>query len=119
MMTSASFQTSHARTETGHARAVPPIFQTLLDTVELTGAVIPFDRNAEVYGEDEPADYVYKVLTGSVRPYKVLNDGRRQIDAFYLPGDIFGLELGDEHSCSAEAISDSTVLVVKRGLVLA
>ena len=119
MLTSnAALQTTQARTEPSRPRPLPPVFQTLLDTVELTGAVIPFDRNAEVYGENEPADYVYKVLTGSVRTYKVLNDGRRQIDAFYLPGDIFGLELGDDHSCSAEAITDSTVLVVRRSLVL-
>jgi CRP/FNR family transcriptional regulator, nitrogen fixation regulation protein len=118
MLTSA-LHTSHAKAEAARPQTVPPTFQTLLDTVELTGAVMPFDRNAEVYGENEPADYVYKVLSGSVRTYKVLNDGRRQIDAFYLPGDIFGLELGDEHSCSAEAISDSTVLVVRRSLVLA
>jgi CRP-like cAMP-binding protein len=49
----------------------------------------------------------------------VLNDGRRQISAFHLPGDLFGLESGEGHSCSAEAINQSTVLVVKRSAVLA
>ena len=49
-----------------------------------------------------------------MRTYKVLNDGRRQIGAFYLPGDIFGLEVGDEHTFSAEAIADCKVLVIKR-----
>ena len=44
-------------------------------------------------------------ISGTVRTYKVLTDGRRQIGAFYLPGDIFGLEIGDEHTFSAEAIS--------------
>ena len=106
--------------ETGRFRPVPPAScHSLFDTLELTGAVMPFDRNAEIYGENEPADYVYKVVSGAVRTYKVLNDGRRQVDAFYLPGDIFGLELGDEHSCSAEAITDTTVLLVKRTIVLA
>jgi CRP/FNR family transcriptional regulator, nitrogen fixation regulation protein len=105
--------------ETGRFRPVPPAgCHSLFDTLELTGAVMPFDRNSEIYGENEPADYVYKVVSGAVRTYKVLNDGRRQIDAFYLPGDIFGLELGDEHSCSAEAITDTTVVLVKRTIVL-
>ena len=45
---------------------------------------MPFARNAEIYGENEPAEYLYKVISGSVRTYKVLNDGRRQIGAFYL-----------------------------------
>jgi CRP-like cAMP-binding protein len=82
------------------------------------GAPMPFVRNAEIYGENEPAEYLYKVLTGTVRTYKVLNDGRRQIGAFYLPGDIFGLEVGDDHTFSAEAIVDSRILVIKRSSVI-
>ena len=81
---------------------------------ELHGASMSFGRNAEIYGEGEPADYVYKVLSGSVRSYKVLGDGRRQIIGFHLPGDLFGLDCEAEHSCSAEAISDCQVLVVRR-----
>ena len=77
-----------------------------------------FARNAEIYGESEPADYLYKVVSGTVRTYKVLNDGRRQIGAFYFPGDIFGLETGEEHAFSAEAITDSKVLVIKRSAVV-
>ncbi|HWX12761.1 MAG TPA: helix-turn-helix domain-containing protein [Trinickia sp.] len=73
-----------------------------------------FARNAEIFGENEPADYVYSVISGSVRTYKILNDGRRQISGFYLPGDVFGLEFGDDHAFSAEAIADSKVVVVKR-----
>lgn len=83
------------------------------------GATIYFDQNSEIYGENEPADYVYKVLSGTVRTYKVLNDGRRQVGAFYLPGDVFGLEIGDEHTFSSEAITDSSVLVVKRSTIIA
>jgi len=87
-------------------------------SIELMGAPMPFGRNAEIYGENEPAEYLYKVISGTVRTYKVLNDGRRQIGAFYLPGDMFGLEIGDEHSFSAEAIADSKVLVIKRSSVV-
>jgi CRP-like cAMP-binding protein len=86
------------------------------DTV-LGGVAMSFDRNAEIYGEDESADYVYKVMSGAVRGYKVLSDGRRQITAFYLPGDVFGIEPGDVHCGSAEAIEKSNILVVRRGLV--
>jgi CRP/FNR family transcriptional regulator, nitrogen fixation regulation protein len=86
-------------------------------TIELMGAIMPFARNAEIYGENEPADYLYKVVSGAVRTYKVMVDGRRQIGAFYLPGDIFGLETGDEHSFSAEAITDCKIIVIKRSAV--
>src|SRR6516225_4766893 len=50
---------------------------------------------------------------------KVLVDGRRQIGAFHLPGDIFGLETGDEHTFSAEAITDCKIIVIKRSAVMA
>ena len=49
----------------------------------------------------------------------MLSDGRRQIGAFYLPGDVFGLEVGDDHTFSAEAIVDCKVLVIKRSAVVA
>jgi CRP/FNR family transcriptional regulator, nitrogen fixation regulation protein len=85
----------------------------------LMGAPMRFARNAEVYGEDEPAEYLYQVISGAVRTYRLLDDGRRQISAFYLPGDIFGVEAGEVHLSSAEAIVESRVLVVKRNSVLA
>ncbi len=85
---------------------------------ELGGATMPFERNAEIYGEGEPAEYVYKVVSGAVRTYRVLSDGRRQVSAFYLPGDVFGLELGAEHAGSAEAVVSSKVLFVRRSALL-
>jgi CRP-like cAMP-binding protein len=98
--------------------AAPVASKAFHSSIELMGAPMPFGRNAEIYGENEPAEYVYKVLTGTVRTYKVLNDGRRQIGAFYLPGDVFGLEIGDEHTFSAEAITDCKILVIKRSALV-
>jgi CRP-like cAMP-binding protein len=85
----------------------------------MMGAQMSFPRNAEIYGEGEAAEYIYRVISGSVRTYKVLADGRRQVGGFYLPGDMFGLEPGEEHSFSAEAIAESKVLVIKRSAVVA
>jgi len=91
----------------------------LVRTIEMMGAAMPFARNSEIYGEGEPADYVYMLVSGAVRTTKVLDDGRRQVGAFYLPGDIFGLEAGEEHPFCAEAITASTVVVVKRSVLVA
>jgi CRP-like cAMP-binding protein len=88
-------------------------------SIDVMGAPMSFTRNAEIYGEGEPADYLYKVASGTVRTYKVLSDGRRQIGAFYMAGDVFGLEMGEEHTFSAEAISDAKVLVIKRSALVA
>jgi CRP-like cAMP-binding protein len=94
-------------------------FHAPVGSIDMVGASMSFSRNAEVYGENEPAEYIYKVVSGTVRTYKVLADGRRQIGAFYMPGDIFGLESGDEHTFSAEAVTDSKVLVIKRSVLVA
>jgi CRP/FNR family nitrogen fixation transcriptional regulator len=73
-----------------------------------------YKKGIEIYGEKEPAEYVYQVKSGAVRSYKLLSDGRRQIGAFHLVSDIFGLENGSEHRFTAEAIVDTTVRLIKR-----
>ena len=85
-----------------------------VQTYAATAHGISYARNEEIFGEGEPADYVYQVVSGAARTYKVLSDGRRQIGAFYLPGGVFGLGVGDLHHCSAEAISKSMILVINR-----
>ena len=73
-----------------------------------------YKKGSEIFGEKEPAEYVYQVMTGAVRSYKLLSDGRRQIGAFHLTGDIFGLEIGNEHRFTAEAVVDTTVRLMQR-----
>ena len=73
-----------------------------------------YKRGTEIYGEKEPAEHVYQVKTGAVRSYKLLTDGRRQIGAFHLVGDIFGLENGSVHRFTAEAVVKTTVRLIKR-----
>jgi CRP/FNR family nitrogen fixation transcriptional regulator len=101
---------------------VPPVRRATrpLDAAfDMLGAPVTFERNVEIYGEEEPAEYFYQVVSGAVRTYKVLQDGRRQIGAFHLPGDVFGLEAGEEHAFSAEAIAHSVVRVAKRSGIVA
>ena len=73
-----------------------------------------YGRGAEIFGEAEPAEYIYQVIEGAVRTHKLLSDGRRQIGAFHLSGDIFGLENGATHRFTAEAIVATMVRLVKR-----
>lgn len=95
---------------------------TTLDELGIASASNPkirlneftYRKGSEIYGEREPADYVYQVMSGAVRSYKLLSDGRRQIGAFHLVGDIFGLENGSEHRFTAEAIISTTVRLIKR-----
>jgi CRP/FNR family nitrogen fixation transcriptional regulator len=73
-----------------------------------------YKKGVEIYGEKEPADYVYQVTSGAVRSYKLLSDGRRQIGAFHLTSDIFGLENSNLHRFTAEAIVDTTLRLLRR-----
>jgi CRP/FNR family nitrogen fixation transcriptional regulator len=78
------------------------------------GTARTMSKDEEIFAEGEWAAYFYKVISGAVRTFKLLSDGRRQIDAFHLPGDIFGLETGDEHRFSAEALGDATIIAYRR-----
>jgi CRP-like cAMP-binding protein len=98
-------------------RLQAPVMSSQAGLFEMMGASIAYSRNEEIYGEGESAEYLYKVKSGCVRTYKVLNDGRRQIGSFYLPGDTFGLEAGQEHTSSAEASVASEVIIVKRSIL--
>jgi CRP-like cAMP-binding protein len=77
-----------------------------------------FRKGSEIFGEGESADYAYKLIKGSAHTYKILNDGRRQIQDFCFAGDTFGLERGEVHEYSAEAVTDTVVLVVRRSAIL-
>jgi CRP/FNR family transcriptional regulator, nitrogen fixation regulation protein len=73
-----------------------------------------YRRDNQIFGEAEPADYVYQITSGAVRTFKLLPDGRRQIGAFHLPGDIFGVESGDFYRFTAEAICETQVRIAKQ-----
>ena len=116
MQTSAyvAMRSAPIRRPVDQSRPIGVKADSLSQSMGLMGATMAYPRNSEIFGEGEPAEYLYKVMSGSVRTYKILRDGRRQVGGFYLPGDVFGLEFADEHTLSAEAIGDTKVLVVKR-----
>jgi CRP/FNR family nitrogen fixation transcriptional regulator len=78
------------------------------------GTIKVFAKDEEIFAEGDRAGFFYKVVAGAVRTCKILSDGRRQIDTFHLPGDIFGLEAGDEHRFGAEAVGNATVIAYRR-----
>jgi CRP/FNR family transcriptional regulator, nitrogen fixation regulation protein len=113
--------TQSISTSTPIGRKVAPLpcattdqFGVLTGHAGLVATEFTYRKDEEIYGEDEPAEYVYQVIHGAVRTYKLLSDGRRQIGAFLLPGDVFGLESGASHRLAAEAILDTTLRLVKR-----
>jgi CRP/FNR family nitrogen fixation transcriptional regulator len=83
------------------------------DVMSQMGVRMTFAKDEEIYGQDEDADLIYRVVSGAVRTSRLMSDGRRQIGDFYYPDEVFGLEAGDQHRFSAEALSDCVILVLK------
>lgn len=54
--------------------------------------------------EGDQGKFAYNVISGMVKLYKSLPDGRTQITGFLLPGDFLGLPSRDEYAYSAEAV---------------
>ena len=71
------------------------MLRKLVSQSKISSGEFKYSRGTEIFGQEEPAEYIYQVIEGAVRSHKLLSDGRRQIGAFHLPSDIFGLENGD------------------------
>ena len=85
------------------------------DFCDLLTTKMRYERNTTIFDEDDSADCFYWLLGGGVRMVKLTSDGRRQITAFYLSGDMFGLDAEIAHRFSAEAFDVSDVLIIRRG----
>jgi CRP/FNR family nitrogen fixation transcriptional regulator len=75
---------------------------------------VSYAKHETIYREGQAAELIYTVIDGAVINYKHLPDGRRQIIAFHLAGNIFGMENGEHYRFSAEALVNTTVGVTKR-----
>jgi CRP/FNR family transcriptional regulator len=74
------------------------------------GQTVHCQRSDVVEEAGDPADYVYKVVSGTLRAVRVLADGRRHIAKFLTAGDFFGIAEGEEYGSSLEAITDATLM---------
>lgn len=102
------------RPRTGGRRPASASPLSAARSIDLMCAPTSYARNEEIFGEGEPADFLYKLETGCVRAYHTLDNGRRQLVAFYLAGDLFGLDARELHTISAEATTPSMIRVIKR-----
>ncbi len=102
-----------------YAPSAPVGITALSEVMERLGLRMNFAKDEEIFCQDEEADLTYLVVSGAVRTTRLLSDGRRQVGSFYYPGDLVGLETGEIHRFSAEALSDSLLLVVKRSALKA
>jgi CRP/FNR family nitrogen fixation transcriptional regulator len=78
------------------------------------GSSLSVPYGAEIYGEGDPAKYLYVVIRGAVRACRFSLDGRRQIVRFCLPGDTFGFEPGVYHTVSTDALNNTAVRQIRQ-----
>jgi CRP/FNR family nitrogen fixation transcriptional regulator len=96
------------------ARPEPaPVFTSEVGRLDMMGTLVSFQRGAHFYGESDPAEYLYRLVSGIARGYRMTSEGRRQVVAFYMPGDLFGFELGGDHSFSVEVVSNAKVRMIR------
>jgi len=76
--------------------------------------IVPFEAGQEVVGEGDPTENFFLVMRGMFRAVKFTRDGRRQVFAFYMPGDICGLEPDAVHKLTIEAVDSAAMAILPR-----
>lgn len=74
--------------------------ERIITRIELPAGRVLFD-------EGDPAEWLFTLVDGVVKLFKMLPDGRRQITGFLLAGDFLGLAFFNSYAYSAEAVTDS------------
>lgn len=72
------------------------------------------DPGSMLVHEGDPANNVFSIIEGTVKLYKLLPDGRRQVTGFLIPGDFIGCVFGISYAFSAETVSSSRLCSFKR-----
>ena len=72
------------------------------------------ETGTHLFREGDDADHVYEIKTGMLRLTRVLENGRRQVIAFGLPGDIVGFPNGDLHHTDCDVIATAEILAHRR-----
>ena len=78
--------------------------------IESLAVIMACHRGQPIYGQKDPADHWYRVVSGAARKCALLADGRRQVLDFMLPGDFFGFAAHANHAFTVEAIVDGTIV---------
>jgi CRP-like cAMP-binding protein len=79
-------------------------------------AIAAFAPGHEVVGEGDETENYFFVVRGLFRAVKFTRDGRRQVFAFYVPGDICGLEPDATHNLTIESVGRAAMAILPRRL---
>lgn len=80
-----------------------------LSELRALGTVRELRADEPLFHQADDASQVYTVASGSLRLYRLLYDGRRQITGFSLPGEFLGISVDRQHEVTAEALEPSRI----------
>lgn len=75
-----------------------------------------YRKGAVIFGEGEPGEAVYYLVSGRVRMYRLTEDGREQVLRIWAPGTLFALVVmldRGSYPATAEAMEDVVVWVIR------
>lgn len=75
-----------------------------LEQLKNLGWTLKLAPGQALFHEGDPVTRVFTLTRGTLKLYKLLADGRRQVTGFMHPGDFLGISVDDEHAFSAEAL---------------
>lgn len=84
------------------------------DPLASLGHAKVYERETTVFTEGDAAGSVFRVMSGMVRLYKMLPDGRRQIIGFLQAGDMMGLAFAAQYLYTAETVTATTIQRIPR-----
>ena len=76
-------------------------------------AVTFYPEGAVIYAQGDKAGPLYFVEFGCVRICRMSADGRRQITAFHVAGEVFGFEADGEHESYAESVDGAGIRALR------
>jgi len=82
-----------------------PLDKQELAQVSAIMTSVDLEAGSPLFDEGEEAGNVYNVTSGTLKVYKLLPDGRRQVTGFLFAGDFLGLAKQDTYAFSAEAVT--------------
>jgi CRP/FNR family transcriptional regulator len=98
-----------------HLTVCAPLDDAEVQEVATIAGTVELGPGDPLFDEGERADHVYNVTAGTMKVYKLLADGRRQVTGFLFPGDFLGLANNDTYAYSAEAVCHTTLCRFPRG----
>lgn len=114
MATATALQRTTARPAYLHPIPVPSRTDTGGARLDRIGIVQSAPAGRTILQEQDPAEHVYKVVSGTLRAVRMLPDGRRYITSFLLPGDFFGFTENGRYSQTVEAVADAKLIRYSR-----